>query len=238
MKQIKNIIIDNLLSNNQEIVSTTSDRNGYPKNEKPAITGFADWAEAVQAQEEHGGYLMTLQRRYGQQLWSRTGTAVEELREEDGNRVMSMDYDSREYAIGLVDYNDPDKEPEYRVEDSRSGEIYYKGESAAEAVKKALSIMDEEPETVAVYKDGECVFVDELDDIDKLYAIMSPAQTVGENIMALRVGAGLSQMQLAKKTGLRQATIADIETGKSDCRISTLQTIAVALDCDIADLFE
>jgi len=43
---------------------------------------------------------------------------------------------------------------------------------------------------------------------------------------------------LCKKTGLRQATISDIESGLTDSKLSTLTAIAAALGCNIADLFE
>lgn len=47
---------------------------------------------------------------------------------------------------------------------------------------------------------------------------------------------GYSQLQLAKKSGIRQSTISGIEQGKSP-RLDTARAIADALDCDIDDLF-
>ena len=56
---------------------------------------------------------------------------------------------------------------------------------------------------------------------------------IGQQVKAAREISGLTQIQLAAKTGLRQATIADIENGKANCRLSTLSQIATALGCSL-----
>jgi transcriptional regulator with XRE-family HTH domain len=47
----------------------------------------------------------------------------------------------------------------------------------------------------------------------------------------------LSQVELAKLSGLSQSTIAQIEKGKKDPSISTLRKISIALDVHMAVLF-
>ena len=57
-------------------------------------------------------------------------------------------------------------------------------------------------------------------------------------IAQLREREGWSQEVLAAKTGLRTATISNLENGKSNPRMSTLQAVADALGVHILDLFE
>lgn len=47
----------------------------------------------------------------------------------------------------------------------------------------------------------------------------------------------LSQLELAKRCGLAQSTIAQLETKRKDPSLSTLIKIAGALHCDVRDLF-
>ena len=55
-------------------------------------------------------------------------------------------------------------------------------------------------------------------------------------LTAWRKAAGLSQAALAERTGIRTATINEIEAGKTDPRISTVKAIAAVLGVDIDDL--
>ncbi|MCW2306394.1 helix-turn-helix transcriptional regulator [Rhodobium gokarnense] len=55
-------------------------------------------------------------------------------------------------------------------------------------------------------------------------------------LVAWRKAAGLTQAQLAERSGQRSATISDIEAGKVDPRLSTVKALAEALDLDIDDL--
>jgi transcriptional regulator with XRE-family HTH domain len=58
-------------------------------------------------------------------------------------------------------------------------------------------------------------------------------------IKRFREDAGLSQMELADKVGVRQATISDIETGKAKTvRLSLLEALADALGKDAAELID
>lgn len=53
---------------------------------------------------------------------------------------------------------------------------------------------------------------------------------IGDMIKKAREVRGYSQQQLADKAALRQATIADIELGKSNFEINTLVRISSALN--------
>lgn len=45
-------------------------------------------------------------------------------------------------------------------------------------------------------------------------------------------------MQLAKKTGIGKSTLNNIENEKTSPNLFQLETIAIALDCRISDLYE
>lgn len=60
---------------------------------------------------------------------------------------------------------------------------------------------------------------------------------IGENIRQTRESLGLSQSDLAKKSGLTVQSISRIETGKSNPRWANLDTIAEALGVSIDRLF-
>jgi len=53
------------------------------------------------------------------------------------------------------------------------------------------------------------------------------------NFSTLRVSAGMTQSQLAELSGLRQATISDLENGLTKPRAATVEKLAVALQCSI-----
>ena len=55
-------------------------------------------------------------------------------------------------------------------------------------------------------------------------------------VEAWRKARGLTQAQLAGKTGVRPATISDIESGKSHGRFDVMQRIAAALGVGLDDL--
>lgn len=60
---------------------------------------------------------------------------------------------------------------------------------------------------------------------------------IGERIAHLRARLNLTQVDLSKKAGVSQSTIAQIESGKKDPSVSTLKKLAGALDVHIAVLF-
>lgn len=55
---------------------------------------------------------------------------------------------------------------------------------------------------------------------------------IGNLIRRARKKRGFSQMQLGKKTGLRQETISLIETGNPAVRLDTMLTVLAALDLE------
>lgn len=59
-----------------------------------------------------------------------------------------------------------------------------------------------------------------------------------ETIKALRLNAGLSQVELAEKLCVTQATVSQWESGRILPSTEKLPKIAEILGCNIADLFE
>ncbi|MDH2325990.1 helix-turn-helix transcriptional regulator [Cereibacter sp. SYSU M97828] len=55
-------------------------------------------------------------------------------------------------------------------------------------------------------------------------------------LTAWRKASGLTIAALAEKTGIRAATISEIESGKIDPRLSTVKTLASAIGVDIDDI--
>jgi transcriptional regulator with XRE-family HTH domain len=59
-----------------------------------------------------------------------------------------------------------------------------------------------------------------------------------KRLVALREKHGLSQRDLAKRSKITHVTIARIETGVYDPRLSTLRALAKALKVKVADLLD
>ena len=57
------------------------------------------------------------------------------------------------------------------------------------------------------------------------------------NIRDLRKSAGLTQVQLAEKVGVAQATVAEWERGDYYPRASIIPALAAALGCAVNDLY-
>lgn len=60
--------------------------------------------------------------------------------------------------------------------------------------------------------------------------------SVGESVRILRELQGLSQNQLAERTGIPQATISNIERGRVNLGVERAKALAVALRCHPAVL--
>src|SRR6476469_4914547 len=69
------------------------------------------------------------------------------------------------------------------------------------------------------------------------WALEEPRMRVAENIYRLRSERGLTQQELARRAGMRQPRIAELERGDSGSTQDTLVRIAVALEVDIGDLY-
>ena len=72
----------------------------------------------------------------------------------------------------------------------------------------------------------------------RLYAIINGSIMNMKKLVKLRNIKGLSQRALAKRSKVGHITIARIETGVFDPRLSTLDKLAKALKVKIADLVD
>ena len=61
---------------------------------------------------------------------------------------------------------------------------------------------------------------------------------IGENIRRLRKSLGLTQVQLAKRSGLSQSGISDIEKSVNNPSTETIRLIASALGVSVSDLID
>ncbi len=68
--------------------------------------------------------------------------------------------------------------------------------------------------------------------------ILIAGETTGSRLRELRRQHGLSLRALAEKSGLSANTLSLVENGKTSPSISTLQQIAIALNCPINAFFE
>ncbi len=62
--------------------------------------------------------------------------------------------------------------------------------------------------------------------------------SVGKNIKKLRIKAGLSQIELAKKIGITQSMLCQIERDTKNVNLYLGKEIATYLDCNLQDLVE
>lgn len=61
---------------------------------------------------------------------------------------------------------------------------------------------------------------------------------VGENVLNHRESAGLTQADLARRCELSVVAIDQIERGRSDVRLLTMERIAIAVSADICELLD
>jgi len=72
----------------------------------------------------------------------------------------------------------------------------------------------------------------------KRYTLDDVAHLVfGNNIRACRERAGLTQEELARRMGCTQSYISQVEQSEARPTLGTLQKLAVAVGCTVADLF-
>ena len=61
--------------------------------------------------------------------------------------------------------------------------------------------------------------------------------TIGQRIRAARLAAGMTQLDVARKTGIRANNISSIECGKHPTpTVTTLKRLAAALGCEVGEL--
>jgi len=61
---------------------------------------------------------------------------------------------------------------------------------------------------------------------------------LGERIRQLRKERGWRQIDLAEEAGIHENYVSDLEQGKKEVCLRTLQTIAKAFDLTVAELFK
>lgn len=61
---------------------------------------------------------------------------------------------------------------------------------------------------------------------------------IGYNVRTIRIQRGISQKELARRAGVSQAHISDIERNKRRAGISVLLKIMEALKCEAADIMK
>jgi transcriptional regulator with XRE-family HTH domain len=61
---------------------------------------------------------------------------------------------------------------------------------------------------------------------------------LGKNLRAIRRKLGLTQEDVAQRSGLEQGEVSRIERGLRDPHVSTVEKLAVAVEVPIAQLFE
>lgn len=67
------------------------------------------------------------------------------------------------------------------------------------------------------------------------------SESIGSRLKAARESAGLSQSELARRAGLRHATVCDMEAGKVDeerVRVATVRALATALGVRASELLD
>ena len=75
------------------------------------------------------------------------------------------------------------------------------------------------------------------DPVDTPPATTTIYQRWGRNVMAARVNAGLSQVQLARTVGVTQQSISRIETGKHGVKDGLRKRIADAVGGKVEEIF-
>src|SRR3546814_5900927 len=60
--------------------------------------------------------------------------------------------------------------------------------------------------------------------------MLRSSKDIGDLVAAKRQQRNMTQAELARRVGVRQATISDVENGKADIRVGTLFAILNALD--------
>ena len=62
---------------------------------------------------------------------------------------------------------------------------------------------------------------------------LAPYEQIARQLIAFRLGHGLSQAELARRCGVSQPAIARLERGEHEPRLDTLRKVAHGLDADL-----
>lgn len=92
--------------NGLDIIETTTDLGGYPRNLKNAIIGFSTYEEAESLANEYGLRVTTFEKRDGWQLWVRN----------NGITYGALEITSDDYGDDYYNYYATDKDSFYREE--------------------------------------------------------------------------------------------------------------------------
>ena len=125
-------------------VETTSGRNGYPENLKPALVGFDTFEDAEKFAQEHGLDTWLFHKRDGWQLWNRVHSVNEPM------------------SISCEDYGD-----DYNLYTASSLENYFEDE-----VKPCLENFDN-IEGLREFLDKQETIMDELENLDEDEAVVT-----------------------------------------------------------------
>jgi transcriptional regulator with XRE-family HTH domain len=66
---------------------------------------------------------------------------------------------------------------------------------------------------------------------------MDANKLVAQNLLRLRVAAGISQEALAVDAGIDRTYVSRIERGLENCTVAVLQKLATAIGCEIVEFF-
>ncbi len=83
------------------------------------------------------------------------------------------------------------------------------------------------------YSPSEILLIEEVMQSLQGVKIAKRGLTIGALIKSIRTQLGMSQMALAKRSGVRQTTVSRIEGGQSDANLSTLNKILDAISCEL-----
>lgn len=152
-----------------EVIETTSEANGYPRNLKKALIGFENFEQAEQLAERYDLSIETFKKRDGWQLWHREGRAwgpIEPSEEDFGDDYMT--FTSKDYEDfydnevnpfisefdnfeAVQDFLDKKRKIYEAIEDLDDNEMVltYQGEFL-EVIKKSTMTFSEDSKTWAI----------------------------------------------------------------------------------------
>lgn len=77
-----------------EIITTTPDFNGYPRDLKPALIGFKSFEEAERVADEIGGHTAEFVQPEGHEFWTREGHIFKAFDYSDAQTLFGDNYET------------------------------------------------------------------------------------------------------------------------------------------------